>query len=56
MFDEDYLVILPTVEIPGLKEWYASCAKVKGDEYSSAHSLMNKDEIRAMLEKGGFLL
>ncbi|MCZ8513601.1 polysaccharide biosynthesis protein [Paenibacillus filicis] len=55
VFDDDYLVILPTVEIPGLKARYASCAKVKGDEYTSAYSLMTKDDIREMLAKGGFL-
>ncbi|SDD30215.1 Polysaccharide biosynthesis protein [Paenibacillus sp. UNCCL117] len=55
VFDRDYVVVLPPLEIPGLKESYAGCRKVGDDEYSSEFSLMDKEEIYTMLRKGGFL-
>ncbi|WP_281889205.1 SDR family NAD(P)-dependent oxidoreductase [Paenibacillus sp. YYML68] len=55
LYDEDYLVILPTLPIPGLNEAYTNCPKVEVSEYSSAYSLMSNEEIREMLDKGGFL-
>ncbi|TDF97565.1 SDR family NAD(P)-dependent oxidoreductase [Paenibacillus piri] len=55
-FDEEYLVILPQLNIPGLKEFYWSYPYVSSESYSSAHSLMDKEQILKMLEKGGLLL
>ncbi|MEK8131263.1 polysaccharide biosynthesis protein [Paenibacillus filicis] len=55
IFDEDYVVVLPTVDTPRLKEAYGHCRRVGDDEYSSAYSLMNKEQIHQMLRKGGFL-
>ncbi|MFC5405500.1 SDR family NAD(P)-dependent oxidoreductase [Cohnella soli] len=55
VYDEQYLVILPTIDIPGLKEHYAAYPPVDFESYSSSQSLMGKEEIRAMLERGGFL-
>ncbi|CAM4332383.1 polysaccharide biosynthesis protein [Paenibacillus tarimensis] len=55
VYDNNYLVILPTLDIPGLRERYKNCPQVKFDSYSSADSLMTKDEIKAMLVSGGFL-
>ncbi|MBM7569276.1 polysaccharide biosynthesis protein [Paenibacillus sacheonensis] len=54
-YDEEYLVILPTLDIPGLRQHYAANPKVDFDSYSSAVALMTKDEIRSMLVRGGFL-
>lgn len=54
-YDEEYLVILPTIDIPGLREHYSKHAKVDFDSYSSGKSLIAKEEIRAMLIRGGFL-
>jgi FlaA1/EpsC-like NDP-sugar epimerase len=55
VYDEQYLVILPTVDIPGLRHHYSSYPPVDFESFSSSQSLMNKDEIREMLERGGFL-
>lgn len=55
LFDEQYLVILPTLEIPGIKEKYEAYSKVSFSSFCSSHSLMSKDEIRELLVKGGFL-
>ncbi|MBO7744765.1 polysaccharide biosynthesis protein [Paenibacillus sp. MWE-103] len=54
-YDDEYLVILPTIDIPGLRQHYGAHAKVDFDSYCSSESLMSKDEIRAMLVRGGFL-
>ncbi|CAM4274970.1 polysaccharide biosynthesis protein [Paenibacillus alkaliterrae] len=54
-YDDQYLVILPTIDIPKLKAHYSSYPKVKIDSFCSSHSLMNKEDIKALLMKGGFL-
>ncbi|MFC4810912.1 polysaccharide biosynthesis protein [Paenibacillus sp. GCM10023250] len=54
-YDDEYLVILPTIDIPGLRQHYSAHPKVDFDSYCSSKSLMSKDEIRAMLVRGGFL-
>jgi len=55
VYDREYLVIMPSLPIPGLAERYAGYPKVQFQSFSSADSLMTKDEIRAMLIRGGFL-
>jgi UDP-N-acetylglucosamine 4,6-dehydratase len=55
VYDDQYLVILPTSDIPGLRDWYASYPRVNFDSFSSSQSLMSKEEIRRMLVRGGFL-
>lgn len=55
VYDREYLVILPPLQIPGLAERYAGYPKAALQSYSSADNLMTKDEIRAMLMRGGFL-
>jgi UDP-N-acetylglucosamine 4,6-dehydratase len=55
IYDKDYLVILPTIEIPLLNQIYASCPHVQEEIYSSRDSLMTKDEIKKMLVMGGFI-
>ncbi len=54
-YDDQYLVILPTIDIPGLKAAYQAYPKVKKKLYSSSDQLMSKDEIRQMLIRGRFL-
>jgi UDP-N-acetylglucosamine 4,6-dehydratase/5-epimerase len=54
-YDEEYFVILPSIHIKGLNEFYSTYKKVELESYSSAENLMTKDEIRQMLVKGGFL-
>ena len=55
VYDEEYLVILPTLDIPGLKERYSFCPKVSFSSFSSDKNLMNKKEIKEILVRGGFL-
>ncbi|WP_438448221.1 polysaccharide biosynthesis protein [Gorillibacterium sp. sgz5001074] len=54
-YDHEYLVILPTIDIPGLKEAYAKYPKVTKPLYVSSDGLMSKAEIRELLVKGRFL-
>ncbi|NBD26504.1 polysaccharide biosynthesis protein [Paenibacillus glycinis] len=54
-YDDEYLVILPTLDIPGLRQHYSAHTKVAFDSYCSSESLMSKEEIRSMLVRGGFL-
>lgn len=54
-FDDQYIVILPTIDIPGLKEAYAGYEPIAIESYSSAEPLMSKAEIERMLIKGKFL-
>ncbi|WP_411553175.1 polysaccharide biosynthesis protein [Paenibacillus lautus] len=55
VYDDEYLVILPTLEIPGLKERYQHLSKVSFNSFSSEHQLMTKADIRDILRRGGFL-
>jgi UDP-N-acetylglucosamine 4,6-dehydratase/5-epimerase len=54
-YDNEYFVILPTIPIKGLKEYYKDFAKVDLDTYSSSDNIITYDEIKAMLKDGGFL-
>lgn len=54
-YDDQYLVILPTLDIPGIKERYAGYPPVSFHSFSSEHLLMSKQEIRDILKRGGFL-
>lgn len=55
VYDERYLVILPTIDMPRLKEVYDSYPPVEFTVYSSQYAHLNKSEIRKLLVKGGFL-
>ncbi|MDF9844985.1 MULTISPECIES: polysaccharide biosynthesis protein [unclassified Paenibacillus] len=55
VYDEQYLVILPTLNMPELKECYQRYAPVSFSSFSSERNLISKDEIRAILQRGGFL-
>lgn len=55
VYDEQYLVILPTIHIPDLKEHYSHYPPVSFNSFSSKYNLMSKDEIRNILQRGGFL-
>lgn len=55
VYDEQYLVILPTLDMPELKEHYRRFAPVSFSSFSSDRQLISKDEIRAILQRGGFL-
>ncbi|MHA0857019.1 polysaccharide biosynthesis protein [Paenibacillus sp. CMAA1364] len=55
VYDEQYLVILPTVDIPRLKLHYKKYPAVPFSSFSSEDNLMNKEEIKEILIQGGFL-
>jgi UDP-N-acetylglucosamine 4,6-dehydratase len=55
VYDEQYLIILPTLDIPGLRQHYATYPPVEFDTFSSSQALMSKAEIKAILVRGGFL-
>ncbi|MDQ0194546.1 polysaccharide biosynthesis protein [Paenibacillus wynnii] len=55
VYDEQYLVILPTLDMPELKEHYRRFAPVSFSSFCSDRQLISKDEIRAILQRGGFL-
>ncbi|MFB9330229.1 polysaccharide biosynthesis protein [Paenibacillus aurantiacus] len=55
VYDDEYLVILPPLDIPGLRDHYKSYPAVEFDSFSSSQMLMSKEEIKAMLVRGGFL-
>jgi len=46
---------LAALEIAGLRDRYGHLPLVPYGELSSEHELMSKEEIRNMLDKGGFL-
>jgi UDP-N-acetylglucosamine 4,6-dehydratase len=55
VYDEAYFVILPAININGLKEHYSKYKPVKLENYNSSTGLMSKEEIKEMLMKGGFI-
>lgn len=55
VYDGQYLVILPPIEIPGLRERYSHYPAIAIKSFSSGESHMNKVQIREMLAGGGFL-
>jgi UDP-N-acetylglucosamine 4,6-dehydratase len=55
VYDEQYFVILPMINVPGLKEIYKGYPAVEINSYCSSQSLMSKDEIKQLLLQGGFL-
>jgi FlaA1/EpsC-like NDP-sugar epimerase len=54
-FDENYYVILPTKCSQELEDRYKVLPKFPYPEFSSRTVLMDCDQIKAMLTKGGFL-
>ncbi|MEB9739765.1 polysaccharide biosynthesis protein, partial [Bacillus cereus] len=54
-FDQNYFVVLPTIPIEGLQEYYSSYPLVDVKSFSSQQDLLGKHEVKQMLLKGGFL-
>lgn len=57
-YDSNYYIILPTLHIDGLYEHYDNFKgkkKVDFIEYTSRDELMDREQIRKMLEKGDFI-
>lgn len=57
IYDKDYFIILPQIYIIGLKEYYEemNLESLNSKEYSSKDNLLNYDEGKKMLIKGGFI-
>lgn len=55
VYDEQYLVILPTLDMPELKEHYRHFPHVSFSSFSSENHLMEQAEIKDILIRGGFL-
>ncbi|NQD64943.1 polysaccharide biosynthesis protein [Bacillus haikouensis] len=55
VYDNEYFVILPTIPIKGLTEYYKDHPKVDLDTYSSSDNIIEYNEIKTMLKEGGFL-
>ncbi|VXC63580.1 conserved hypothetical protein [Bacillus sp. 349Y] len=55
VYDNEYFVILPTIHIEGLTEFYKDFPRVDLDTYSSSDNIINYDQIKSMLKDGGFL-
>lgn len=54
-YNQNYLVVLPTINISELKEQYASYPRVNRLSYSSLDHLMTHDEIKKMLIDAKYL-
>ena len=54
-FDENYYVILPAKCSKELEDRYKKLSAFSYPEFSSRTVLMDRDQIKAMLIKGGFL-
>ena len=55
VYDEKYLVILPTINLPDLKERYKHCEPVTFSSFSSEFNLVSKEKIKEILQRGGVL-
>lgn len=54
-YDDEYFVILPTIHIEGLKEYYSNYKPVSLENYNSSKELLSRAEINELLMKGGFI-
>ncbi len=54
-FNEDFLVVLPTINILDIWEQYANYPKVGKASYNSMDNLMTHEEIKEMLAEANFL-
>lgn len=54
-YDCNYYVILPTKSTPELDKQYGSLPRFEPEEFSSRTFLMNQEQIKHMLIKGGFI-
>jgi UDP-N-acetylglucosamine 4,6-dehydratase/5-epimerase len=52
---ENYIIVLPTIDLPGLKQFYSHAKPAKMENFSSTDFLMTKEEIKQMLVESGFL-
>ncbi|MPN60858.1 hypothetical protein SDC9_208591 [bioreactor metagenome] len=55
IYDENYFVILPQLNIKGLKEYYEKLKSINTKEYASNDCILGYNEARKMLIEGGFI-
>ena len=55
VYNEEYFVVLPDIDIPNLKEFYSSYQPISISSYESNKNLMSKDEIKKLLVKSNLL-
>ncbi|MEI2472716.1 SDR family NAD(P)-dependent oxidoreductase [Peribacillus frigoritolerans] len=55
VYDDEYYVILPAINIDGIKEHYSNYQPVSLQDYNSGTGLMAKSQIAKMLKNGGFI-
>ncbi|WP_407357227.1 polysaccharide biosynthesis protein [Methanolobus sp. WCC5] len=55
VFDDSYYVILPSLNVNGVRDKYDQFEKFTGHNYSSCDRLMSKMEIKEKLKDGGFI-
>ncbi|MBN2982937.1 MULTISPECIES: SDR family NAD(P)-dependent oxidoreductase [Cohnella] len=54
-YDDRYLILLPTIDIPGLKPRYSGFAGIGSGGIRSDRPTIGKADIRRLLERGGLL-
>lgn len=54
-YDKEYFVILPSITVDGLQDYYANLQQVELENYNSSENLMSKEELKKLLQKGGFI-
>jgi len=56
-YDDTYYVIMPNIEIPGLKTFYdkKDLAHVTFDRYTSRDVVLPKEKVKELLDKGNYL-
>lgn len=55
ILNNQYLVILPSIEIPALRQAYASCPPVEMESYFPENLLIDKVKIKQILTEEGYL-
>lgn len=57
-YDENYYVIMPTLPIPGIKANYENkhLKKVTFKRYTSGNKVLDKEQVKVLLNKGKFLI
>ncbi|MDQ0483383.1 polysaccharide biosynthesis protein [Guptibacillus hwajinpoensis] len=54
-YDREYFVILPSITVDGLQDYYSKFKPVELENYNSSENLMSREELKKLLHKGGFI-
>jgi UDP-N-acetylglucosamine 4,6-dehydratase/5-epimerase len=55
VFNQEYFVVLPTINIPGVREHYSIYPRISQSSYGSNKDLMTHEEIKKLLERSNLL-